>query len=202
MPNCGFGGTADDGMELLLSDPPEEGPQWVSLQLRRVHMHQTAEAAHQLSAQLQADETYCAQLRIANQHLQAGHLQARIDAELKPQLQHAEEAETSLAALGSLEQYFEDTRNDRDGEKSQQLWAELPLYMHEMIVQKSHAWLALRSRHLVTGSSAFNLLLCGAGGRCTWIPAFRRGAWPTYSPGCLADLSHLHTCEVSIIMKA
>jgi hypothetical protein len=160
-PNCAFGGTASDGLELLLSDPPEEGPQWVSMELRRIHMHQTAQ---QLSAE---EELYRTELRLADQ------------AEL--QLQRAREAADSLRALKKVESYFENAGSEKNDERSQQLWVELPLHLQEMIPQKSLAWLDLRSRHLFTGSSAFLLLLCGTGGRqqYAWIPPFRRGVWYT-----------------------
>jgi hypothetical protein len=138
---------------------------------------------HQLSAELQAQETCCAHLRRANEHQQADQLQAWIEGKLKPQLQHAQGAATSLTALEKLEQYFADTRQDRDEENSQQLWAQLPLHMQEMIVQKSPAWLALRSRCFFTGSTAFSLLLCGTGGKRygNLIPQFRKGAWMSYA---------------------
>jgi hypothetical protein len=173
-PNCAFGGTANDGLQLLLSDPPEEGPQWVSLDLRRIHMRQTAQTAQQLSLQLPEEETYCAELQLADQGLHVGNPQATSHALL--QLQRAREAAVSLTALERLESYFES--NTRTEEQSQQLWAELPLHLQEFIPQRSLAWLDLRSRHLFTGSSAFLLLLCGTGGRQhrDWIPAFRRGA--------------------------
>jgi hypothetical protein len=157
-------------------------------------MHETAQTAHHLAQQLQAQESVCLHLRLAAKHEQADHLQAWIDTKLKPPLQHAEEAASSLTALENLERYFADTGEDRDEEKSQQLWAMLPLNRQEMIVQKSPAWLALRSRHFFTGSTAFSLLLCGTGGNRygNLIQRYCKGAWMSYAHSLRFISSYCH----------
>jgi hypothetical protein len=154
IPNCCFAGTSLDGLELLLSDRPEDGPPWISLLMRKRHK---ANMAQQIAAQAQGVPQPA-----------PGQLQAQAD----------------LEALHKLEQHFQRTAtHEVDEEETQRFWSQFPVHLYELVEQKSPAWLSLRAMHFFTGSSAFYLLLGGTGTKMQYdefglyIPDYRRGAF-------------------------
>jgi hypothetical protein len=97
-------------------------------------------------------------------HHQAEQLAREI---LVLQQEHHDAVRIAVAfeALDNLQGFYETagTHEPNETEHLQQLWDAVPLNMFDMIQQKTPAWMALRNRHLFTGSGAFSLLLCGAG---------------------------------------
>jgi hypothetical protein len=185
-PNCDFGGALEDGLYLLLSDAPEDGPQWISLLMRRGHMSQTAQRVQDLEEQLAAAPTNLANPASAVHHDQAGEAQNDIQ-ELEQRLKDAKRIAGAWDTLKMIEQHYNSTGNQFDNEQSQQLWNCLPLDMQDMVKQGTRSWFALRERYLFTGSSAFYLLLCGTGGRqqFNWVLQYRRGMPPMLCLGSL-----------------
>lgn len=135
----------------------------MSLEMRKHHLREKAQSVQDLAAQLQAA-------------MSAGHEHHCIQ-QLRLQLDDAEGTAAALKALDNLEAHYKGACSHADHQQSQHLWDQLPRDMHDLVEQRTTAWLALRARYLFTGSSAFALLLCGAGGsqQFSWMPAYRSG---------------------------
>ena len=88
----------------------------------------------------------------------------------------------------ALRMYSQESATPAAGSKEEALlWSRVPRDQLELVEQRTDAWHGLRRQYLVTGSTAFNLLLCacapprrkfGTANKVVKMPAYRKGTLP------------------------